>query len=104
MRKVSKEKEVTDLVADSYAHHSRLLKEEALGIIELSESEHRTCKRVVSHIEILVSYLDERDKFIIENEVLRGKKGTWYLNYCSTPTYYRYRNRAYVVFFKLLNS
>ena len=95
---------VVDTVSNGYIHDKRLLKEEALGIIVLSEDEHRMCQRIVAHIEILVSYLDEKDRFIIDNEVLQGKKGTWYLDYYSVPTYYRHKNHAYEVFYKLLNS
>ena len=46
--------------------------------------------------------MEEKEKIIIENEVLRGKKGKWYKEMMSAPSYYRYRNSAYDNFLRCL--
>ena len=50
----------------------------------------------------IVKMLDEEDRFIIEKEVVEGKRGNWFLGYYSPASYYRHRNRAYSNFLRCL--
>lgn len=61
-------------------------------------------KKIVNHMEdVLYNLLDEADFFIISNEVMKNKRGNWYIGYLSTPTYYRHRAKAYVNFLSCLD-
>ena len=48
--------------------------------------------------------LDEKERFIIQKEVIEGETGTWYLDYFSMPSYYRHRKKAYAEFLRCLDS
>lgn len=61
-------------------------------------------KRIRYYIEnIIFNILNERDRFIIQNEVLLNKKGQWYQGYLSIATYYRHRKKAYANFLSCLD-
>lgn len=97
-------KELIDIISKSYLTSKRKLRENELGIT-YKDNKRLNCYRLnVYHIEYVVSCLNENDKFIINNEVLQGKKGNWYYDQMSTATYYRHRNKAYDNFLRDLKQ
>ena len=91
-------KRIIDSIAKSYLSSKLILKENELGITHRSDSYLEPYRFNVYHIEKVVESLNEDDRLIISNEVLSGKKGNWYLEYMSAPTYYRHRKQAYANF------
>lgn len=62
-------------------------------------------RRIKYYIEnVIFNILDDNDRFIIQNEVLLNKKGTWYEGYISSSTYYRHRKKAYANFLSCFND
>lgn len=99
-----KAKMVIDLISKSYLMAKSILKEDELGISKRSSKSLEDYSKIVRKIDNTVNYLDEKDRFIILNEVVLGKRGEWYQGMISTPTYYRYRKVAYQNFIRCLNS
>lgn len=91
-------------VARTFMVQKRILKEHELGLSNKSESEIEYAKRIMNKIYLIINDLDDNSKFIIHNEVILGKKGSWYYGFLSTPTYYRHRNKAYVDFLEYLEQ
>ena len=92
------QKKIIDIVAKSYQTSKLILRENELGLSRRSDKSLEAYRFNVYHIEKVVESLNEDDRLIISNEVLSGKKGNWYLEYMSAPTYYRHRKRAYANF------
>ena len=90
------------LLSTNYIECKRSLMEADMNIIALSPEVYQTKRRIVTHIENVAQCLDEKDRLIIENELIKGKRGKWYLEYLSAPSYYRYRCRAYEEFLRSL--
>lgn len=59
---------------------------------------------IVRHYEYCLIFLDYKEKIIIQNEVIEGKSGKWYLSYFSESAYYRIRTKAYNKYFYHINS
>ena len=91
-----------DLLSRSYLNSKRILKENELGIRSSTERYLESSRLNVYHIEHVVSCLNDNDRFIIDNEVIKGKRGNWYYGYMSTATYYKHRKRAYSNFLSSL--
>lgn len=92
------------LIGRSYISHKRRLLEAERKVMNHSSFEINCSKNIVDHIETIVNDLNEKDRFIIENEVVNGKEGKWYLSYLSTSTYYRQRKKAYRSFLNSLEN
>ncbi|MBR2577572.1 MAG: hypothetical protein IKE38_01450 [Erysipelotrichaceae bacterium] len=95
-------KRIIDSIAKSYPSSKLILKENELGITHRSDSYLEPYRFNVYHIEAIVSCLNDDDRLIIANEVIAGKKGNWYHQYMSAPTYYRHRKAAYTNFLRSL--
>ncbi len=96
------DKELIDIVSKSYLMSKRKLVENDLGIIKSNEIYLDRYRSNVYHIDYVVSCLNDDDRFIIDNEVIKGKRGNWYYAYMSPPTYYRHRKKAYTNFLRSL--
>lgn len=90
-----------DLINESYHYHKRVLNEVENGIKNYDYLKVRASHIVVSHIDNVVNDLTGKIRLIIDSEVIGNKKGTkWYVEYFSTPSYYRARKIAYRMFLK----
>lgn len=96
------DKSLIDLLSRSYLNSKRILKENELGIRSNTESSLESYRFNVYHIEHVVSCLCDNDRFIIDNEVIKGKRGNWYYEYMSSATYYKHRKKAYSNFLSSL--
>ena len=101
MKNISKNKFEIQLLSQNYLESKRKLKDYDEKLVHYSLDKVRSYRRIVTHIEDIVMILPEKQRIIIENEVLLGKTGAWYLEYFSAPSYYRHRDSAYKNF---LNS
>lgn len=93
-----------DVLNNSYHYHKRVLFEEENGYTDFDDGRLMYSRRSVSRIEKTLLMLPEREKLIIEAEVINSKKGTkWYREFFSTPSYYRNRKTAYKMFIDMIN-
>ena len=83
------------LMTENYLKSKRIICEYEENIIDLSSNRLEIHNRIVHHIEYVVEMMYDKEKIIIENEVLRGRRGKWYKGIMSSPSYYRYRDIAY---------
>jgi len=84
---------MVSLMAACYKNEKLRLEEEAY--LPENEREDLTNSRIIcNRIEESARYLSENDRFIIDNEVIQGKKGKWYMGYLSESTYYRHARKA----------
>ena len=100
----SKDHKLISALSDSYLKHKRMLRENDLGVNRRSSGSLESARIIVSHTEMVVDSLKDRDRFIIYNEVILGKRGDWYREYLSTATYYRHRKKAYQTFIRSLSQ
>lgn len=91
-----------ELISKNYMQSKRVILENEENILHMSSRQLEPHRRIVYHIEYVVRSLDERDRFIIEKEVMEGRRGKWYLDYFTEPSYYRNRIRAYKNFLNCL--
>ena len=96
------EKTLIDIVSKTYITSKRKVLEKDSGVASLANRYKEHYRVNVEFIEYVVSCLNDDDRLIIENEVLKGKKGAWYYEYMSAPTYYRHRKKAYTNFLQSL--
>ncbi len=88
-------------IADAYAYFKQYI--ERYKLVSNMSDDINNKKEKMSTIEgVAYELLDEDDFFIISNEVLKGKKGNWYIGYLSSSTYYRQRAKAYANFLSCL--
>ena len=99
-----KDKFVIDQVSKSYILSKTILKEEEMGISFRNKDTINAYRLIIDRIDNVISSLDEDSKFILINEVKLGKKGEWYREFLSTPTYYRHRKAAYRAFLNCLKQ
>ena len=97
-----REKYEIALLSTNYLNSKRIINEYEDNIIDLSADRLEIHHRIVHHIEYVVSMMYDKEKIIIENEVLRGMRGKWYKGIMSSPSYYRYRKKAYQNFLRCL--
>lgn len=102
MHKKKKQKFEIELLSKHYLQSKRMLREHEDNVIRCHHEKLRVLNKVVNHIEYVVESLEEPDRFIIQKEVIEGKRGKWYLEYLSSPSYYRHRSRAYEEFLRCL--
>ena len=91
-----------EILSKNYIESKRKLKEHDSNLASYSTNRIRAYKRIVTHIEDVAKLLPEKERIIIENEVIHGKKGSWYLEFFSASSYYRHRNAAYSDFLNCL--
>jgi len=99
---LNKDRFEIELLSKSYRNSKRILKEVEAQLFHLDRMRMNDHQRIVMHIENVIESLDERERFILEKEVLEGKTGNWYLEYFSMPSYYRLRRKAYSEFLRCL--
>lgn len=104
MKQYSKERLEISLISKSYINNKRIIRESEENIIRRNYEDLRVCHRIVDHIESVANTLDEKERLIIENEVMNGQSGKWYTSYFSAPTYYRQRRKAYKSFLRCLEK
>lgn len=92
------------LLSKSYILSTRKIREAEINARCLSYDEIRSTKYIVDHLEKVITQLDDKEAFIIENEVINGKKGKWYLEYFSPSSYYRTRKKAYRDYLRILEE
>ena len=102
MKQLTKEQFEIQLLSQNYLESKRRLKEFDEKLVYYNSDRIKAYRRIVTHIEDIVMLLPEKQRIIIENEVLLGKTGAWYLEYFSAPYYYRHRENAYKSFLKSL--
>ena len=91
-----------ELISSAYLNSRRIVQECAEGTISCPAYRLEANRRIVAHIENVISSQDEQYRYILEKEVLEGKRGKWFLDFVSAPTYYRERKRAYAGFLRCL--
>ena len=96
-------KKIIRAISQSYRLNKRIIEEHNMGIIKRPYDVLEPARKIVLHTENVVECLAPQDYYIIYNEVILGKRGTWYAGYLSTTTYYRHRNIAYEHFIDDLN-
>ena len=98
----NKEKFEIELLSRNYLNSKRIIKETEEDIIHTSYERLKAYRRIVSHIENVAEGLGEKERLIIQKEVIEGRSGKWYLEYFSAPSYYRHRRKAYSEFLRCL--
>ena len=98
----NKDKFEIELLSRNYLNSKRIIKETEEDIIHTSYERLKAYRRIVSHIENVAEGLGEKERLIIQKEVLEGRSGKWYLEYFSAPSYYRHRRKAYSEFLRCL--
>lgn len=93
-----------DAVAKHYLIQKRIIKEYELGLSFVSKERLDFARRSTKRINLIANDLDDSSRFIIRNEIILGKTGTWYQGFLSTPTYYRHRNKAYKLFLEFFEQ
>lgn len=83
---------------------TKRIEESEMNIRKRSYDELRPSRIIVSHLRNVAKQLEEKERIIIENEVLLGKKGKWYLEYFSSSCYYRTRKKAYRDFLRIIEE
>lgn len=91
-----------ELLSRNYIDSKRKLKDHEQKTVRYSVDRVRLYRRIVTHIEDVIAILPEKERIIIENEVIKGRSGAWYLEYFSAPSYYRHRSKAYDNFLRCL--
>ena len=91
-------------ISDAYLNAKRRLNDYEHGIYEYPMNVINDSMKIASHIETVIDSMDEKAKFILENEIINRKKGSWYLDYCSATTYYKIRNDVYREFLTKLEK
>lgn len=90
------------LLAESYIRSKTYLKQMESGNTLYDVRRVSVHRKIVTHIEHTVSCLSDNDRFIIHNEVIKGKTGDWFCEYFSRSTYFRHREKAYDEFLRCL--
>ena len=98
----NKDRFEVELLSHNYINSKRVIRESQNNVKKYSRSRLETHMKVICQIEYAIEALDEEDRFIIENEVLLGKKGKWFLGYFSASSYYKHRKKAYANFLRCL--
>ena len=99
---MNKQKFEIELLSRNYLNSKRIIKETEEDIIHTSYEKLKAYRRIVSHIENVAEGLGEKERLIIQKEVIEGRSGKWYLEYFSAPSYYRHRRKAYSEFLRCL--
>lgn len=90
------------IFVESYRDYKKMLNDYESGLSYYSEDKIAAIRRMIARMESPLDYMDERDRFIIYNELILGKKGKWYLAYYSPSAYRVRRKEAYRIYLHLL--
>ena len=99
---MNRQKFEIELLSRNYLNSKRIIRETEEDIIHTSYEKLKAYRRIVSHIENVAEGLGEKERLIIQKEVIEGRSGKWYLEYFSAPSYYRHRRKAYSEFLRCL--
>ena len=99
---MNKERFEIELLSRNYLNSKRIIRETEEDIIHTSYERLKAYRRIVCHIENVAEGLGEKERLIIQKEVIEGRSGKWYLEYFSAPSYYRHRRKAYSEFLRCL--
>jgi len=99
-----KPKKTIQLLSEAYRFGINALYNHNKGIKRRPQKDIEAYKKITTRIEECIYLLDSESRFIIENEIIIGRNGTWYTEYLSTATYYRHANKAYKTYLRLLNK
>ncbi len=91
-----------ELLSRRYLTSKRIVRESQEAIKGCPRRELEMHRRIMYHIEYVTQSLDDNDRFIIEKEVIEGRRGKWYSAYFSPTAYYRHRKKAYDSFLRCL--
>jgi len=92
------------IIKGYYKNCKRFLFEHEYGISTFTRDQIQRYDRSVKVLEKIPNFMDDIDRLIIQNEVLKDKKGRWYEDYMSVSTYYRRRKKAYSNYINLLDK
>lgn len=92
------------LLSNSYIASHKRIEDSETNIFRRSAEDLRASRIIVSHMESVTQRLDPKERIIIENEVLMGKKGKWYLEFFSASAYYRARKKAYRDYLRIIEQ
>ena len=99
---LKKQKIEIELLSWNYINSKRIIEETQDDIIPCNYERLKSHLRIVKHIENVARCMSDKERIIIQNEVIEGKTGKWYLEYFSAPSYYRHRKKAYTDFLDCL--
>jgi len=97
-------KRKVELITSGYAFAKKILAEYENGNSKYSERTIKAYSKIVSTIDNSLKHLEDNERFIIQNEVIEGKKSEWYLGFLSSSTYYRHAKSAYIKFLNILEN
>ena len=97
-----KDKFLVGQLTRNYINSKRIIREAQNNIRKYSDDRLDMHMKVICHIEYVIESLDDQDRFIIENEVMMGRSGKWFLGFYSPTCYYKHRKRAYANFLRCL--
>ncbi len=100
--KLEKHKFEIDLLSRHYRDSKIKLEDHRHAMVDICYHRVLNYKRTIKHIEDVASMLPHKQRIIIENEVMLGKTGNWYLEYFSSSSYFRHRMPAYENFLNCL--
>ena len=75
MKQLTKEQFEIQLLSQKYLESKRRLREFDEKLVYCNSDRIKAYRRIVTHIEDIVMLLPEKQRIIIENEVLLGKTG-----------------------------
>ncbi len=75
MKQLTKEQFEIQLLSQNYLESKRRLREFDEKLVYYNSDRIKAYRRIVTHIEDIVMLLPEKQRIIIENEVLLGKTG-----------------------------
>lgn len=101
---MSKTKKMVEVFANVYRKFHKSIYDYEKGFRNYSAESIIHKQKIVGKIESAINHLNERDHFIIYNEVILGKSGNWYLEYFSESTYRRHAKEAYENFLSIVEQ
>ncbi|MDO4501220.1 MAG: hypothetical protein Q4B60_08145 [Erysipelotrichaceae bacterium] len=97
-------KQTCQLIAKSYRMSIGIIREHENGYHRLLQKEIEPHYHIVNRVNEVVEGLDILEGLIIENEIIKGKKDNWYIDFLSYSTYKRHVDKAYSEFLKNLED
>ena len=91
-----------ELLSREYIKNKMIIEDVLEKGIKYPKERFKSSHTIVNRIENALKILDEDDRLIIQKELIEGERGYWYLEYFSSSTYYRHRDRAYENFLHCL--
>ena len=88
------------LLIDSYQRIKKILSANEKGYCSIDKSVCEAMQMSIKKFDDFIEGLEEKERFIVENEVLLGKSGNWWTSYYSESAYRANRKSAYEKFLK----